>query len=108
MVWATLGLMGKSMDLAVFPLGFSPSIHHNRMKDCAAATVSDEAFAQRAERYPVDTPDTKEAYWIREIFESASNQFSKVLVADRNLLLLDHFPSEAAAKTAVRCVRFGA
>ncbi|KIM55872.1 hypothetical protein SCLCIDRAFT_283282 [Scleroderma citrinum Foug A] len=58
------------------------------MKDCAAATVSDEAFAQRAERYPVDTPDTKEAYWIREIFEG-------------------HFPSETAAKTAVRWIPRG-
>lgn len=40
-----------------------------RMKDHAAAVVSDEAFAKRAERWPVDTPDTKEAYFIREIFE---------------------------------------
>ena len=39
------------------------------MKDHAAAVVSDEAFAQRAERWPVDTPDTKEAYFIREIFQ---------------------------------------
>ena len=39
------------------------------MKDHAAAVVSDEAFAQRAERWPVDTPDTKEAYFIREMFQ---------------------------------------
>ncbi|KAL4068031.1 hypothetical protein J3A83DRAFT_4189656 [Scleroderma citrinum] len=58
------------------------------MKDCAAATISDEAFAQRAERYPIDTPDTKEAYWIRKIFES-------------------YFPSETAAKTAVRWIPRG-
>jgi asparagine synthase (glutamine-hydrolysing) len=55
------------------------------MKDHAAAAVSDEEFAKREEKYPVATPDTKEAYWIREIFEG-------------------HFPSEAAAKTAVRYV----
>lgn len=55
------------------------------MKDQAAAVVSDEAFAKRAERFPVATPDTKEAYWIREIFEG-------------------HFPSSAAAGTAVRWV----
>ncbi|KAG6376434.1 hypothetical protein JVT61DRAFT_2422 [Boletus reticuloceps] len=58
------------------------------MKDHAAAVVSDEAFAQRAERWPVDTPDTKEAYYIREIFQT-------------------HFPSHAAAKTAVRWIPRG-
>ena len=65
------------------------------MKDCAAATVSDEAFAQRAERYPVDTPDTKEAYWIREIFEGVSDQCSEVL-ADSSLasyfIIIRSFP----------------
>ena len=55
------------------------------MKDHAASVISDDQFANRVERYPSDTPDTKEAYWIRELFEH-------------------HFPSEAAAKTAVRCV----
>jgi len=39
------------------------------MKAHAESTVSDEMFSKRAERWPVDTPDTKEAYWIREIFE---------------------------------------
>ncbi|KAG6333123.1 hypothetical protein ID866_5963 [Astraeus odoratus] len=58
------------------------------MKDHAAAIVSDEAFAKRGERWPVDTPDTKEAYWIREIFES-------------------HFPSDTAARTAVRWIPRG-
>ncbi|KAF8654096.1 hypothetical protein AX16_003629 [Volvariella volvacea WC 439] len=58
------------------------------MKDHAASVISDEAFAQRAERWPVDTPDTKEAYYIREIFEGL-------------------FPSEAAAKTAVRWIPRG-
>lgn len=55
------------------------------MKDHSAAVVSDEAFAARAERWPRDTPDTKEAYYIRDIFEGL-------------------FPTEAAAKTAVRYV----
>ncbi|KAH7889296.1 asparagine synthase-domain-containing protein [Phlebopus sp. FC_14] len=58
------------------------------MKDHAAAIVSDEAFAKRAERWPIDTPDTKEAYFIREIFEG-------------------HFPSAAASKTAVRWIPRG-
>ncbi|KAF8557237.1 glutamine-hydrolyzing asparagine synthase [Imleria badia] len=58
------------------------------IKDHAAAVVSDEVFAARADRWPVDTPDTKEAYLIREIFEA-------------------HFPSDAAAKTAVRWIPRG-
>lgn len=55
------------------------------IKDHAAATVSDEALAGAKERYPEDTPETKEAYLIREIFES-------------------HFPTKAAAATAVRWI----
>ena len=39
------------------------------MKDHAASVVSEEAFAKRAERWPTDTPDTKEAYFIREVFD---------------------------------------
>ncbi|GJE90854.1 asparagine synthetase B [Phanerochaete sordida] len=58
------------------------------MKDHAAQEVSDEAFAKRAERWPHDTPDTKEAYYIREVFDGL-------------------FPSEAAAKTAVRWIPRG-
>ena len=42
------------------------------MKDHAAAVVSDEAFAKRAERWPENTPDTKEGYFIRDIFDSTS------------------------------------
>ncbi|WFD32922.1 asparagine synthase (glutamine-hydrolyzing) [Malassezia sp. CBS 17886] len=55
------------------------------MKGHAEKTVSDDKFSERASRYPVDTPDTKEAYMIRELFES-------------------WFPSESAARTAVRWV----
>ena len=55
------------------------------MKDHAEQVVSDEDFAKAAERYPHDTPATKEAYWIRELFEG-------------------HFPSDAAASTAVRWI----
>ncbi|KAG7092334.1 asparagine synthetase [Marasmius oreades] len=58
------------------------------IKDHAAAVVSDEVFEKRAKRWPGSTPDTKEAYFIREIFESL-------------------FPSEAAAKTAIRWVPRG-
>lgn len=55
------------------------------IKDHAEQVVSDEKFAARADRWSLDTPDTKEAYMIREIFER-------------------HFPSESAAKTAVRWI----
>lgn len=41
-----------------------------RMKELANETVSDEAFAKRHQRWPTDTPDTKEAYYIRETFDS--------------------------------------
>ncbi|KAF5365572.1 hypothetical protein D9758_003222 [Tetrapyrgos nigripes] len=58
------------------------------MKDHAASTVSDDAFAKRAERWPDNTPDTKEAYYIREIFDGL-------------------FPSEAAAGTAIRWIPRG-
>lgn len=63
----------------------STTLSDNSIKENAASSVSDEVFAQRAEKYPIDTPDTKEAYYIRDIFQSL-------------------FPSEAAAKTAVRFV----
>ncbi len=39
------------------------------LKDHAAAQVSDAAFAARAERFPRNTPTTKEAYFYRAIFE---------------------------------------
>ena len=43
------------------------------MKAHAASVVSDEAFAKRKETFPVDTPDTKEGYYIREIFQGKAN-----------------------------------
>ncbi|KAH6918666.1 glutamine-hydrolyzing asparagine synthase [Coprinopsis sp. MPI-PUGE-AT-0042] len=58
------------------------------MKEHAAEIVTDEQFETRAERWPKDTPDTKEAYYIRQIFD-------------------DLFPSPAAAETAVRWIPRG-
>ncbi len=55
------------------------------LKAHAEAVVSDEQLAKAAERYPTDTPETKEAYYIRETFEG-------------------HFPSQTAADTAVRWI----
>ncbi|CAG8741216.1 17005_t:CDS:2, partial [Acaulospora colombiana] len=43
------------------------------IKEHSANSVSDEAMAGAKERWPVDTPDTKEAYFIREIFERTSS-----------------------------------
>lgn len=40
-----------------------------RMKEHAGTVVSDEAFAKRHERWPANTPDTKEGYYIRDIFD---------------------------------------
>ena len=59
-------------------------------------------MAGAKERYPTDTPDTKEAYFIREIFEceSSTDQLSSA-DADVNTA---HFPTKAAAETAVRWI----
>ncbi|TFY82975.1 hypothetical protein EWM64_g1043 [Hericium alpestre] len=53
------------------------------IKDYAESVVSDELLAKAHERWPKDTPDTKEGYYIRDVFEGL-------------------FKSEAAAETAVR------
>jgi asparagine synthase (glutamine-hydrolysing) len=51
----------------------------------ASAKVSDEQMAKASEKYPYNTPATKEAYFYREIFHS-------------------HFPQENAAKTVKRWI----
>lgn len=50
------------------------------LKDHAAAAVSDRQLTQAAQRFPLNPPQTKEAYWYRSMFEV-------------------HFPSAAAAAT---------
>jgi asparagine synthetase B (glutamine-hydrolysing) len=50
------------------------------LRDNAEARVSDRQFEQRAHRFPFNTPPTKEAYFVREVFEA-------------------HFPSVAAIQT---------
>lgn len=50
------------------------------LKAHAEANVGDEEFAQAAQRFPVNTPQTKEAYFYRRIFEQ-------------------HFPGDACAET---------
>jgi len=59
-----------------------------RIKDHAASIVSDDALAKASERWSDGTPETKEAYFIREIFDGL-------------------FPSETAAQTAVRWIPRG-
>ncbi|KIY64233.1 glutamine-hydrolyzing asparagine synthase [Cylindrobasidium torrendii FP15055 ss-10] len=58
------------------------------IKDFAASVISDEALATASERWPDSTPDTKEAYYIRQVFDGL-------------------YPSEAAASTAVRWIPRG-
>ncbi|KAH9966730.1 glutamine-hydrolyzing asparagine synthase [Russula dissimulans] len=55
------------------------------LKDHAERTIPDDMFEKRSERWPEDTPDTKEAYYIRDLFDSL-------------------FLSATAAKTAVRWI----
>jgi asparagine synthase (glutamine-hydrolysing) len=71
------------------------------IKDHAAASVSDEAFDKREERWTEDTPDTKEAYFIREIFEGKFRPLCACLMGLR-MNPTGFYPSRAAAKTAVR------
>lgn len=68
--------------------------------------VSDEDFAKREERWSFDVPDTKEAYLIRDVFDS-KQAIPKSLVEVLNFFLSDLFPSETAAKTAVRWIPRG-
>ncbi|KAJ7063237.1 asparagine synthase-domain-containing protein [Mycena amicta] len=58
------------------------------IKDHAESVVSDAAFSKGAERWATDVPSTKEAYFIRQIFD-------------------EFFPSEPAASTAVRWIPRG-
>ena len=67
---------------------FSDGVGYNwidGLKEYAEKAVSDEKLAEASRRWKLDAPETKEAYLIREIFES-------------------HFPTEAAASTAVRWI----
>ena len=74
------------------------------MKEHAAEIITDEQFENRAEKWPKDTPDTKEAYYIRQIFEGRFFLSSQSFSSD---IELDLFPSTAAAETAVRWIPRG-
>ncbi|KAJ1569898.1 asparagine synthetase, partial [Nowakowskiella sp. JEL0078] len=55
------------------------------LKDQAELKVDDESFALAHERFPHDTPTTKEAYWYRTVFEK-------------------HFPQKACLESVVRWI----
>ncbi|KAI9225165.1 asparagine synthase [Blastocladiella britannica] len=55
------------------------------LRDHASRAVSDEKWAARGVRFPHDTPDTKEAYYYRELFHR-------------------HFPQRACVESVVRWV----
>ena len=67
---------------------FSDGVGYNWIDgliDYCNKSVSDEEMAGAAERFPHNTPDTKEAYFYRCIFEK-------------------HFPGESAAKTVLKWI----
>ncbi len=72
------------------------------MKEHAASVVSDEAFEKRSERWPDNTPDTKEGYFIRDVFDSASRYFS---VRESHSSDLPGMYPAAAAETVIRYAR---
>lgn len=55
------------------------------LRDHAEKLVTSRQWEERAMRWPVDTPQTKEAYWYRDVFEQ-------------------HFPGEKCIKTVVRWI----
>lgn len=62
---------------------FSDGVGYNwidTLKEVAASQVTDEQMAQAKERFPINTPQNKEEYHYRTIFE-------------------EHFPSESAARS---------
>lgn len=62
---------------------FSDGVGYNwidTLKEVTSAAVSDEQMAKAAERFPINTPQNKEEYYYRTIFE-------------------EHFPSESAARS---------
>ena len=65
------------------------------MKDTASALVSDESFARRGERWSFDVPDTKEEYYIRDIFDGEDLRYY-TLISVSNRDLDRSFPSRSS------------
>ena len=53
------------------------------LKKVADKKISDELFATASEKYPYQTPDTKEAFWYRSIFEEC---FSHIEDGEKTVL----------------------
>lgn len=66
---------------------FSDGVGYNwvdGLKDYCEEHVSDKEFELRATRFPVSTPQTKEAYYYREIFEKHYPKMTAVLTVPFN------------------------
>ena len=80
------------------------SPHRRRIKANADSVIPDDVFEKRHERWTSDVPDTKEGYYIRDVFDGGfflRRSFPTLKSAphrrDTGL-----FMSEAASQTAVR------
>lgn len=78
------------------------------MKEQAESTISDEELAGADAKWGKgETAWTKEAVWIRKIFDRRSHPLDllPLLLPDVTLLTsTDHFPTKSAASTAVRWI----
>ena len=63
------GLTGMPLCRAHMKHLANGRLNHISMKAHADESISDEDFAKASERWPEDTPQTKEAYLIRQIFD---------------------------------------
>ena len=61
------------------------------MKNHAAQTVSDAKYSERTQRFPIDTPNSKEAYFIRELFDGDTT-LPAFLINVLICLLYSYFP----------------
>jgi hypothetical protein len=59
----------SGIDLNIIPFS-------SRIKDHVEAVVSDEAFGKRGERWSEGTPDTKEGYFFRQIFDGEAFSYT--------------------------------
>lgn len=80
--------LSLSLHLMLSKTQFSDGVGHKHidtLREHAEKVISDEQMQKAAERFPHLTPDTKEAYHYRELFEA-------------------HFPSSAAASTVKKWI----
>ena len=73
-------VMQRAAQQLAAECGGAPAAPALRSAMCATQSVSDQMWAQRAQRFPRHTPTTREYYLLREIFE-------------------EHFPSQHALDT---------